>query len=120
MEKLIERVRKYKALMLLEFICEVNIAISDNIDIIKNDIADTPYTGITVGWGWGTAREKFGNIRISKNRIHNVMQTLTDGGHIYTLGNMPGSVISENYMTYSCKLRYCQYVEIQITFVSAI
>lgn len=73
----------------------------NNIDIVHNDIEDLPYTGITAGWGWGTARERFGNINISNNRIHNVIKTLTDGGHIYTLGNMPGSVISENYMTKS-------------------
>jgi len=71
-----------------------------NISILHNDIKDVPYSGITAGWGWGTigANTDWENNNISYNRIEDVNQMHSDGAHIYTLGNMPGSQISYNYL----------------------
>lgn len=71
----------------------------NEIDILRNDISDLPYSGISVGWGWGEAQENFGYINVCKNKIDNVVRVLKDGGHIYTLGNIKGGVIEGNYMT---------------------
>jgi len=81
--------------------------------IARNHIHDTPYSGISVGWGWGeqdagggayeapyhysTPTPAANNI-IEQNHIHHVMQQRDDGGAIYTLGNMPGSVIRQNHI----------------------
>ncbi len=70
--------------------------------IDHNDIQDAPYTGISMCWGWGIhGREYATYYKATNNRIDNVMYRLRDGGHIYTLGVMTGSVISGNYMTRS-------------------
>lgn len=72
----------------------------NNISILHNDIADVPYTGISYGWGWGSASVKveWENATISYNKIYDVQKTSRDGGHIYTLGNMPGTEIAYNYL----------------------
>lgn len=82
--------------------------------IAHNEITRLPYTGISVGWGWGD--EDAGgaansympiryqtptpakNNRIEHNHIHHIMQRLLDGGGIYTLGNMPGTIIRSNHI----------------------
>ncbi len=79
--------------------------------ISHNTITELPYTGISAGWGWGVydkAPDKgqsiidwdtpsaLERIVIENNDVHDVMQYLYDGACIYTLGYMPGSVISGN------------------------
>jgi hypothetical protein len=61
--------------------------------IVHNQIDHTPYTGISIGWGgWPDKQGKPGltsytqNNNVSYNLIFNVMQTLNDGGGIYTNG----------------------------------
>ena len=81
--------------------------------IAHNEIFRLPYSGISVGWGWGEEDAGGGaypqpsfyqtptpakNNRIEYNHIHHVMQVLNDGGGIYTLGNMPGTVIRGNHI----------------------
>ncbi|WP_158226815.1 right-handed parallel beta-helix repeat-containing protein [Amycolatopsis vastitatis] len=83
-----------------------------------NEIAETPYSGISLGWGWGWASPcelqakqglkacRRGTIysganRILGNDIHDVMRTLLDGGPIYTLGGQDaaaGSVTAGNWV----------------------
>lgn len=73
-----------------------------NINIIHNDISHTPYTGITVGWGWESSKlrsDYHENIRITHNRISDTMERLIDGGPIYTLGHLFGSEIAYNYIS---------------------
>ncbi len=81
--------------------------------LIHNEISNLPYTGISVGWGWGTPDagggayhepEVFqtpacsgGNV-IEGNHIHRVMLKRNDGGGIYTLSRQPGTVIRLNYI----------------------
>jgi hypothetical protein len=81
--------------------------------IAHNEIWRLPYTGISVGWGWGeedagggayeqpfrylkptTAK---GNI-IEANHIHHVMQRRHDGGGVYTLSIQPGTAIRGNHI----------------------
>jgi len=82
--------------------------------IAHNEISCLPYSGISVGYGWGE-EDAGGNPayqqpfwyetptpardnRIEYNDIHDVMQKMLDGAGIYTLGNMPGSVIRGNHI----------------------
>ncbi|MBP1993663.1 discoidin domain-containing protein [Paenibacillus eucommiae] len=88
--------------------------------VSHNEIADLPYTAITMGWGWGDrdfadkpdriskAEDRWRilynvpssskNNVISHNHIHNIMSYLKDGGGIYNLGAQPGGVIEGNYV----------------------
>jgi hypothetical protein len=91
----------------------VFVGYTDGTRIAHNEICDLPYTGVSIGWGWGevdvggggyTQPFDYQEPAISKNNIcennhiHHVMQNRWDGGGIYTLGNMPGSVIRGNHI----------------------
>ncbi len=93
--------------------------------ILNNEISDTPYDGIDVGWGWGANDpggsaeywrqqrgyyDQPGNIVydtpttlrdtvVKGNRIARVKQWFPDGGAIYHLSADPGALITENYIT---------------------
>jgi len=69
------------------------------INISHNDIGSVPYTGISAGWGWTeSVPYDCSDIIISNNKITDVMQTLEDGGGIYTLGTLRNSKIYGNYL----------------------
>ncbi len=86
---------------------------TDGTVIAHNEISSLPYSGISIGWGWGEEDAGGGNpdyfqpffykvptpsknMTCEYNHIHNVMLERNDGGGIYTLGNMPGTVIRGN------------------------
>jgi hypothetical protein len=87
--------------------------------IAHNEICDLPYSGVSVGWGWGEEDAGGGdpsyqqpfkyqtptpakNNRIEYNHIHGVMSKTDDGGGIYMLGNQPGTIIRGNHI-HDCK-----------------
>ncbi len=72
------------------------VGMAADTEIRHNTIRQTPYTGISVGWLWNPAPTPCRGTRIEANHIHHVMQVLSDGGGIYTLGWQPGAVFREN------------------------
>lgn len=65
--------------------------------VIGNLVANTTYTGISIGWKWGQGPATSGRNQISKNLLLNIgMGQLGDLGAIYTLGESPGTTITEN------------------------
>ncbi len=82
--------------------CGMSIYYADNVTVTNNVFKDLPYTGITAGWGWSTNADspEIGckNIVIGHNSFENVMQLTSDGGAVYTLGNMHDSEVSNNYI----------------------
>ena len=73
--------------------------------IDHNEVAYTPYSGISLGWGWdqeeaagNAALEEVGNNKITYNYIHDVCKTNYDGGAIYTLGWSEDCEIAYNYI----------------------
>lgn len=78
--------------------CGISVYYEKNINILHNDLRELPYTGITLGWGWGEEAD-FGNIKVSYNRIEDaIIPPIFDGAHIYTLGPLRNSELSYNYL----------------------
>ena len=70
-----------------------------NIKFTNNDLQYTPYSGISIGWGWETySHPNCRNIDVTNNRITDIMMELDDGGGIYTLGKLYDSEIKGNYI----------------------
>ena len=67
-----------------------------DISIEHNTIHDISYTGISLGWGWNRNLVCMKNNKVRANLIYNYAQHMYDCAGIYTLGNQPGTVISEN------------------------
>jgi hypothetical protein len=71
-------------------------ALAREVQITHNEIAHHPYTGISLGWMWNPAPTPAGGNLVAENHIHHVMQLLSDGGGIYTLGRQPGTRLVQN------------------------
>ncbi|MFJ6572339.1 discoidin domain-containing protein [Streptomyces sp. NPDC091292] len=90
---------------------------TDHTVITHNKVYDLPYTGISVGWGWGltdqggneaypnnggvpvwdsptTSRDNI----VADNEIGDIMKSQADGGAVYTLSTNPGGRVSGNYI----------------------
>ncbi len=65
--------------------------------IAGNNLHDTYYSAISVGWTWGYGETNaWGNV-IERNHVHDIGRgMLSDMGGIYTLGVQPGTVIRNN------------------------
>lgn len=66
--------------------------------IEHNEIHNTPYTGITLGYGWLTDKTPMEYNIVRYNEIYDVVRLMSDGGAIYTLSYQPGSQITKNYI----------------------
>lgn len=72
----------------------------EGLKITHNQINRTAYNGIHLGWGWcefldsDTCRDN----EICYNRVTDCLNRLHDSGGIYTIGQMPGTIINENYV----------------------
>ncbi len=81
-----------------------------NVTIAHNEVVNMPYTGISVGWGWGGLKDTtvMADNKIVDNFVHNVnMDTIMwDGGGIYTLADQPHSICNNNYVISRCRGLY--------------
>ena len=66
------------------------------ITIDHNTIHDVSYTGISLGWGWNRYLVCMKDNKVHANLIYNYANHMYDCAGIYTLGNQPGTLISEN------------------------
>ncbi|RCX14837.1 dockerin type I repeat protein [Anaerobacterium chartisolvens] len=73
---------------------------ADTVSITHNHVQSTAYNGIHLGWGWKEFKDSTTckNNTISYNRIIDPLTRLHDSGGIYTIGQMPGTNINENYV----------------------
>jgi len=83
---------------------------ADTLIVQRNRIEKTPWSGITLGWGWWNFDGSAGSIapnrptttaknnNISYNHIIDTVQRLSDTAPIYTLGSQPGTTINNNYL----------------------
>jgi hypothetical protein len=82
-----------------------------DLTVTHDDIGHTPYSGMSIGWGWGYASpcgmqaaqglstcehgtNYAGGNHITDNYLHDVMNTLFDGGPIYTNGGQAGDIVN--------------------------
>lgn len=76
--------------------CAVTAGNVRNMDITNNTIDSCSYSAISIGWGWNRDSVLMRDNRIHANLITNYAGHMYDCAGIYTLGNQPGTVISEN------------------------
>ncbi|WP_105967788.1 DUF1349 domain-containing protein [Streptomyces geranii] len=91
----------------------------DGATVSHNEVYNLPYSGLTIGYGWGTndiggsqdyvdrglydyqpvytTATTAANNHVTDNYIHDIMQQMTDGGCMYTLSASPGSTFERNY-----------------------
>lgn len=74
------------------------IGLANDATIENNELRNLPYTGISVGWMWNPTPTNCGNNLIEANHIHHIMQALSDGAGIYTLGRQPGTILRGNWI----------------------
>jgi hypothetical protein len=72
------------------------IGFAQDVTVTHNELRDLPYTGVSVGWQWDDQPTPCRGHRIRQNHIHHVMQQLSDGGGIYTLGRQPDTRLLRN------------------------
>jgi hypothetical protein len=65
--------------------------------VSHNEVYNTPYTGISLGWGWGLSATYMQDNQVTSNDVHDYMELLGDGGALYTLGAQPHSTIADNW-----------------------
>ena len=76
------------------------------ITIAHNTIHDVSYSGISLGWGWNRDLVCMKDNKVHANLIYNYAQHMYDCAGIYTLGNQPGTIISENVVRDIAKPSY--------------
>jgi hypothetical protein len=64
--------------------------------IRHNEVAQVPYTGISLGWGWTKTANCMRDNRVTANYVHQYGQHTYDVAGVYTLSAQPGTVVSEN------------------------
>ena len=65
--------------------------------IEHNEINDTNYTGISIGWTWGYGPTNARDNLVEYNNVHDIARgMLGDLGGIYCLGMQPGTMIRNN------------------------
>jgi hypothetical protein len=68
-----------------------------NNTIAHNEVFNTFYSGISVGWTFGFGASGASNNLVQYNNIHDIGQgMLSDLGCVYTLGSQPATTISYN------------------------
>ncbi|WP_448698380.1 right-handed parallel beta-helix repeat-containing protein [Mucilaginibacter sp. AW1-3] len=77
-----------------------------NINIEHNEICETSYTGISVGWGWTRTANAMSDNHVYANKITHYAKHMYDVAGVYTLSAQAGSVISENYVDSIYKAPY--------------
>ena len=76
------------------------------ITIEHNTIHSVSYTGISLGWGWNRDLVCMKDNRVHANLIYDYAQHMYDCAGIYTLGNQPGTMITENVVCDIAKPSY--------------
>jgi len=80
---------------------------TDSTTIANNHVCFAGYSGISCGWGWTSDPTTIRNTQITNNKVHNVMQILSDGAGIYVMSYHPQSLIMGNVICDIQKDTWC-------------
>ena len=83
----------------------------------NNEIAQAPYTGVSMGMGFTLNTTLVENNKIRKNYIHDVMYRNNDGAGVYTLSEQQGTVISENFVENLIESNYTEFGNIHAYYL---
>jgi len=78
--------------------CGIFLGYTRNCSVLHNQLFLLPYTGISIGWGWGVPVSYTSGNSIQGNCIHDYLQVLADGGGIYCLGMQQHATLADNYI----------------------
>ncbi len=78
----------------------------NGITIEHNTIHNVSYTGISLGWGWNRDLVCMKDNKVHANLVYNYAQHMYDCAGIYTLGNQPGTMVTENVVRDIAKPSY--------------
>lgn len=80
--------------------CGIWIGHAGDNRISHNAIMNIYYSGVSIGWNWGTTLSPAVRNLVEFNRIYNLGNgVLSDAGGIYTLGVSPGTVLRNNWLS---------------------
>ncbi len=74
------------------------VGYASNVTISRNEICETPYSAISMGWGWAKNDNCMHDNHITGNYIHEFVTQMRDAAAIYTLSSQPNSSITNNYI----------------------
>lgn len=74
----------------------ISVGYTQGTNLSHNDVGNTTYGPISVGWGWGAISYAANNTVVG-NSAHDYKTLLNDGGCIYTLSPQPGNLIDSNW-----------------------
>jgi len=72
------------------------VGFARDVEVSHNRVSDLPYTGISIGWQWNPSPTSAAGFTVARNHIDECMQLVGDGGGIYSLGWIPGTVLEGN------------------------
>jgi Right handed beta helix region len=76
----------------------IGVTYTDGSVIEHNELHDTSYSGISVGWGWDNVANAARDNLVRYNNIYDTNKLMSDGAGIYTLSRQPGTLLAENYV----------------------
>ncbi len=73
---------------------------AEDSTIIHNEVYQHPYTGISMGWGWGGETTPNGNANneVTFNKIHDTSKVMNDGAGVYCNSHNPTALVNSNYV----------------------
>ncbi len=78
--------------------CGIWVGFAQETTVAHNLVCHLPYTGISFGWQWNANPTVAREYLIDRNRVFDVMNEVSDGGALYSLGFQPGTVVSYNLL----------------------
>jgi hypothetical protein len=84
----------------LDYTCAqgINSGLTPYLTVRNNDVTYCRYSGISVGNSWGDETTVCRNVDVSYNKVAHCMLLHSDGGGIYTFGNIPNSTFNYNHI----------------------
>jgi hypothetical protein len=80
----------------------VTIGWAQDTVIEQSTIREVPYTGVSLGWGWGQASYMKNNTVRFTEVDRAMCGRMVDGGSVYTLGPQLGSSLNNNWLHGQC------------------